>query len=288
MGVVLLQKCWTSELGGVCVSDFTIGGNVTVKNAVLWDYCLTQCVESLLPLCDVVNVVDSDSEDGTKEILAGLAAKYPKIRLLNYPWPGKLGDIDCILDKMNWSRERLGTHYHLHLEADEVLDPDSMFFIKDAACAPDVVLGMARLNFWGDAQHLLAPGQILSPSVIRFAPTAYWMGGDAPHPKATQTEPAAQWQAAHYCRIYHYGFLRRPEAYLGKFVDLMRNINGSELKDATFFEYLKGCVERGEPWMPKLGFHTLPFPDGHPSSMVSWLAERGYPCTNQKPQDIAS
>lgn len=253
----------------------TIGGNITIKNGISWDYCFEQCIESLLPICSVINVVDSDSTDGTRERLNDIVRAHSKVRVLNYEWPGKPGDRDCILDKMNWSRERLGTHYHLHLEADEVLSADSYPYIIDAACEPASVLGMERLNFWGDAFHLLLPGRVLSPQVIRFAPTAYWLGGDAPHPKATQTEPEANWGAMHFCKIFHYGFMRKSAAYVGKYADLMRNINGSEAADPGTLEHLKRCAETGENWMTHFNFGTIPFTGHHPASMVQWLRERG-------------
>lgn len=255
----------------------TIGGNVTVKNAIRFDYCVRQCVGSLLSVCDVVNVVDSDSDDGTVELLRGMASENPKIRVLNYvetDRPG--GDPDFILDKMNWSRERLGTDYHLHLEADEVLGPESQDYILQAAEAPGVVLGMRRYNFWCDGKHLLAPGYILSSLVIRFSPTVFWLGGDAPHPKATETEPAARWAATEHCHIYHYGFLRRQQSYLSKWTSVMRSWAGSENADPNFLALIRRCIADGKSWMPEMGLPMEEFVGKHPESMLEWLKERGY------------
>ncbi len=257
--------------------SMTIGGTITVKNAFRWDYCLEQCLDSLLPLCDQINVIDSDSDDETLEFLEQKQSRNSTMRVLNYPWPNAPGDIDCILKKMNWGRERLDTDFHIHLEADEVLGAECYDYIRNAATTPNKVLGMSRLNFWKDDKTILAPGVILSPKVIRFAPKAYYMGGDAPHPLATQTEPQADWNAAHHCTIYHYGFLRHPKAYAAKYRDLMTNINGSDRVDGTTMDLLDKCAVDNSNWMQQIpGIPHQPFTGTHPKSMIPWLKERGY------------
>jgi hypothetical protein len=255
----------------------TIGATVTVKNAFAWDYCLDQCLDSLLPLCDQINVIDSDSSDRTVEFIKTKAILHPAITLLNYPWPNVPGDIDCILRKMNWGRERLSTDFHIHLEADEVLGQESYDYIRNAATIPGKVLGMKRLNFWLNPQTVLCPGVILSPMVIRFAPKDYYLGGDAPHPLATQTEPAADWNAVNYCTIYHYGFLRRSDAYAAKYRDLMININGSDRADGTTMDLLDRCAIEKSNWMAQLpNIPHEPFIGVHPPAMIPWLKERGF------------
>jgi len=254
----------------------TIGGNVIVRNGIDLGYCFVPSILSLLPVCDVVNVCDADSTDGTREVLDALAKDNPKIRVLNYPWPNPTGQIDCILDWMNFSRERLGTNYHLHLEADEVLGPESYDYILEAATKEASVLGFWRYNFWEDEKHVLLPGQVLSPQVIRFAPTSYWLGGDSPHPKATQTQPAADWGAMAYCHIYHYGFIRPTADYFKKFVAVMRAIAGSEHADPTFHRKLTAALAHNTNWMREYHLPVERFAGEHPGVVREWLKNRGF------------
>lgn len=254
----------------------TIGGNVVIRNGLKYDYCFVPCILSMLPICDVINVCDSDSTDGTREILDDLAKRHSKIQVLNYPWKNPVGNVDAVLDWENWSRERLGTDYHLMLEADEVLGPESYDHILNAAQGDGKVLGMWRYNFWKNEKLTLAPGTILSPQVVRFAPTSFWLGGDAPHPKASQTEPAADWSALAHCKIYHYGFLRKQEAYLEKYREIMKIINGSEYADPSGSEKIRNAVKAGKDWMDEFQFPLQSFYGDHPPLALPWLKARGF------------
>ena len=181
---------------------------------------------------------------------------------------------------MNYSRERLPEGYHLHLEADEILGAESYPHILKAAetqCSVSSgrVLGMNRLNFWMDANHILNPGHILSPMVIRFAPKWYFLGGDAPHKKATQTEPSAEWSYFQKCFIYHYGFLRRQESYLKKQGVFMQAFFGNPRQDPTFRASLEKSVAEKTNWMNDFHVPHSEFFGKHPDSMIPWLKERG-------------
>jgi hypothetical protein len=256
-----------------------ISGNVTVRNGIELDYPFVQCIESLLPVCEMVQVCDSDSTDGTRDVLDSMARKNHKIRILNYPWKNPSGDIDVCLDWMNFSRETLPPGYHLHLEADEILGSESYPHLLRAStipcdCTDGKVIGFTRLNFWLDANHVLKPGHILSPLVIRFAPKWYFLGGDAPHRKATQTEPNADWSFAQKCFIYHYGFLRKQESYLKKQGIFMQAFFGNARQDERFSASLENSVSNGTNWMEDYPVPHKPFTGEHPASMVGWLKER--------------
>lgn len=254
----------------------SIGGNVVIKNGIELDYPFVECILSLLPVCDVVQVCDGGSTDGTLEVLNELSREHSKVRIINYPFGNPRGQVDCILDWENYNRERLGTEYNLMLEADEVLGPESYEYIRKSAQSHGNVLGMERYNFWIDHRHILSPGHVLSPQVIRFAPTVFFMGGDAPHPKATQTEPAAQWSAQQHCKIYHYGFIRRPEAYLKKFDAVVTAVLGSKMVDPVFYHTLTESLSTGKNWMEVCNLPNRSFFGTHPPSISKWLRNRGY------------
>jgi hypothetical protein len=65
------------------VSGFTI-----VRNAVKYDYPIVEAISSILPLCDEVVVAVGRSEDGTLDLIRGIASD--KIRILETVWDDSL------------------------------------------------------------------------------------------------------------------------------------------------------------------------------------------------------
>lgn len=249
---------------------YSIGGNVTVRNAIELDYPFRECIESLLPVCDEVIVTDSDSTDGTRQELNRWAKKQKKLRILNYPWGNPVGKIDWILDKENFGRERLNSHYHLMLEADEILHEDSYKEVLEAVTVDGSVKQCIRVNFWHDPQHMVPFGHLLSTKVIRLAPKSMWMPGDAPHPKG---EYMMGLSVPCGIKIMHYGYLREDEAFYRKMLSLGLLIHGVEdpvvvackgagikPKDINWFGTTK----------PEL------FTGTHPKVIRQWLIDRGY------------
>lgn len=251
-----------------------ISGYTCVRNAFKLDYCVELAIKSLLPICDEVVVSDSESEDGTYEMLASWAEREPKLRITNYPWPNPHRDITWWTTWLNITREQLLYPMQLQLDADEVLDPLSYPAILDAA-QTGRALWFERLNFWQDAQHLAPRGHVCGDQVVRFGPSELWLPSDEPHPEGEpKIRVIAGWppDGDRTRRIFHYGFIRKEQAM----IDKVRVVNGA------FFGTMDARLERAEaagtPWLNEVQMAAplQKFYEPHPELTREWLTERGY------------
>ena len=55
----------------------TLGGSLFVRNAIQYDYCVEEAIESLAACCDEVFVLDCQSDDGTTEKLGDWISSSP-------------------------------------------------------------------------------------------------------------------------------------------------------------------------------------------------------------------
>lgn len=61
-----------------------VSGFTFVRNAIKYEYPVVEAIESILPLCDEVVVAVGNSEDGTLELIQSIAS--PKIRIIETIW----------------------------------------------------------------------------------------------------------------------------------------------------------------------------------------------------------
>lgn len=249
-------------------------GNVCIRNAFRLDYCIKECIESLLPVCDSVCVSDGESTDGTQEFLREWMAREPRIVLNVYKWPEPVGEPDFWVRWINNNREHIPKgSFHLQLDGDEVLFEQSYAEInrlKERAGEFSVL--MKRLNFWADAKSLIPPGVCLADKVIRMGPQRVWTPSDGPHPMG------AEWvmmQTPSDITIGHYGFLRKREAYFAKSKELHRMFFN------TYDQRLVDAEAKGGNWMREIGGiewngDLVPYDGHHPKVIHQWLKERNY------------
>src|SRR5687767_6701762 len=55
-----------------------------IKNAVKFQYPIVEALQSILPLCDEIVVAVGDSEDNTRELVAGIHPQ--KIKIIDTVW----------------------------------------------------------------------------------------------------------------------------------------------------------------------------------------------------------
>lgn len=252
----------------------TIGGNVCVRNGIDLDYCWREAVESLLQVCDTVVICDAQSTDGTWEEVQEWARIEPKIATCVYEWKNPVGDIDFWVNWINYARIHIRCDWHLQLDADEVLHEDSYPIIREFVKHGKRAAVCARWNFFGDHQHVIPEGECIGKHVKRLAPQEVWMPSDGWHVKASEI---CSLETPTDIAIFHYGFLRRPEAFFKKEHALQNYFFGA------CDPRIKQVEDEGGDWMknpclPEWCSRLVPSTLSHPAVAVKWLNDRGYKC----------
>lgn len=253
----------------------TLGGNVCIRNGLELDFPFVECIKSLLPVCDLVSVSDGESTDGTQEFLRNWRKSEPKIVLNVYPWPDPKGNPDWWVEWLDYNRQHVRCDWQIQLDADEVLHEKSYEEIRQFIQKPGQTAVVTRHNFWLDHRHTIQEGVCLGKRVVRVAETGLWLASDGYHPKG---EKAASLGVDTGIEIFHYGFIRKPEAFFKK----------ERLLQGYFFNQYDQRLEavEGKPgnWMadPSVGDycgHLDEYHGTHPAEAQAWLRERGYECS---------
>lgn len=256
----------------------SLGGNVCVRDGNRLDYCWKEAIESLLPVVDVCVVCDGGSTDGTLEEIKSWCEREPKLQLCCYPWTDPKADIEFWVNWLNYAREHVPCTHVIQLDADEVLDEHSYRSVrKYAEREPNNTVRCQRLNFWKDHRHLIPPGVCLGHEVVRLAPQEMWLPSDGAHPKGSDAILMAVNSSI---RIFHYGFLRRPDAYFAKSKLLHGYFFGGydkRLADVETAMYTLGV----DNWMDAIKDvewtnRLVPYDGEHPVVAHHWLKAHGY------------
>lgn len=110
-----------------------VTGFTFVRNAIKYDYPVTEAIRSILPLCDEVVVSVGNSEDGTLELIRSIGS--PKIRIFHSVWDDSLKagglilsvETDKALDHVS-----ADTTWAFYIQADEVVHEDDYPAIRAA------------------------------------------------------------------------------------------------------------------------------------------------------------
>lgn len=253
-----------------------ISGYTIVRNAIRGDYCIKECIQSLLPLCNEVVIGDASSDDGTTEMLREMADRNGKIRVIQQPWRQPIGEHKWFVDWINSTRKHLRYDFQMMLDADEVLDEAAYPVVREAQRRKRSLWFM-RYNFWRNGRTLVPQGETCGHMVVRCGPSKLFMPSDEPygteeHPepeplirrRAIKPEPLPV--------IYHYGFLRKREGMIEK----------SKVNIPAFFGHWdwrlsKLMLHSDKPWHDHL-IHKNPYGEysgTHPRHCHAWLKERG-------------
>lgn len=246
-----------------------LSGITFIHNAVEYDYCVEECVLSMLGCCDEVIAVEAASTDETRARLEAIAATNPRLRIVSAEWkPGPLSQANNI----DWTRDlgeigRLAAKGNsvLYLNADEVMHEEDYDVIRRMADGSTGWM-MPRYNFWMDPQHLVPHGRVCGHILCRLGPRHFpvaW-GCEALEPRGV-VRPSK-------VAVYHYGFLRKAVGFRKKSEIMGQNFVGTI--DPIIYEVEKeGIKAMRKCWSAE---EDIPFNGTHPAVMKPWLVERGY------------
>lgn len=247
-----------------------IGGTLFTHNCIEYDYCFREALESLLPVCDEVVVVDAQSDDGTFEALIEMEKKHEKLRVHSRLWNPSRGGA-WLADLTNEARNLLKSPYHVNLQADEVIHEDDYDTIRQ--CARDNVSGVCeRFNFWYDHRRTTRPWTCCGHRITRCAPVGAPSLKDA-ESLSRDFAPIRETSI----RIFHYGFIREPKALARKGKAMQIGFFGKydPIWDDVEIRGREALIDPAHSTGRPLA--TLPEYRGpHPKVAHGWLAERGF------------
>lgn len=255
----------------------TLGGFIGIRNGISLDYCWELAAQSLLGVCDEVVICDSDSDDGTRQAIDQWAAKEPRITVCNFPWTDPKGDALFWVRWLNYARQHLKMKdgWCVYVDADEILHENSYAKIRQAS-EEGRTLMVHRLNFWGDAKHLIPHHECCGFEVIRVGSQYVSFPSDSPTPESGEIEALAVRDLS--IEIMHYGFLRRRTAFFKKAREVSRiwvgeNQFDPRLEHAEQFAGNWSSDPSIADWVDRL----IPFEGTHPKIAWQWLRDRGLP-----------
>jgi len=257
------------------MKDPTLGGSVFVRNALKYDYCIKESIESLAALCDDVFVLDCQSDDGTTAMLAEFVKKFPNVRYqTNGDWNCK-ADYHKLAELANACIKHLNTDWHIMLQADEVLHEECFPVIRSLIkTAPKTVqtYALRRLNLFGTVDKHISFSMSHKPcsdQPVRLGRRGLMATGDA---------EALEWKDTDRTHIdeiliYHYGYVRKSEININKAVDMQSWFFGDKSSvDGRLLDMQKTGVWEPYKLIPENMLTAIP--RGHPKFSAKWAEER--------------
>ena len=248
-------------------------GVTFIRNAIRYDYPVTESLRSLLPLCDEVIVAVGASDDNTRALIAGLSS--PKIRILDTVWDDSLregGRVLALETDKALAAVPSDADWIFYLQADEVLHENDYPAIREAMQRhlPDPrVDGLLfdYYHFYGSYDDLGAARRWYSHEirVVRANRGIYSYRDAQGFRRHDNQKLAVAPVAAH---IYHYGWVKEPAAMQGKQETFNRYWHDDAWTEANVakaaeFDYA--------------GIDALTrFPGSHPAVMAERIARRNW------------
>lgn len=266
-----MEWIWRIPIKKENMSKLTLGGFMFVREAIKYDYCAKEAIESLCECCDSVSVVTTDDcTDGTDNHLIEMYNKYPaKLSVFfvsKWMWSAMKGKTK-LANFQNMAAMCLNTDYQILCQADEVLTEGSYEPIRKA-----MELGLngvlcSRVNLWQDPNHMLVVPQNRQPcstQVIRLTKRGYWCYDDGENIGAP-----ANASFVDQIKIIHYGFVRKREVMKAKIINMQQGVFAMENYDPK----LDQC-DVFDPTLWFSGDDLAPVNFTHPRIMNEWILQR--------------
>ncbi len=244
------------------ISGFTI-----VRNAVTLDYPIVPAIRSILELCDEVVVNVGKSDDGTRDVVAGLGDA--RVRIIDSVWDFSRGS-EALAHETNRAMAACRGAWGVYIQADEVLHETGAAALRERIGEWDEEARVEGLlvdyhHFYGDFDTVATDRHWYRREVravrlggsIRSYQDAqgFRVGREARRLRARATG----------ARMFHYGWARPPQSMRQKLV----------ASQEVFLEQGDRIAARAaeQPalyWTPLL----RPFRGSHPRVVEAWIAAR--------------
>jgi hypothetical protein len=228
-----------------------VSGFTFARNAVRLRYPLAESIRSVLPLVDEMIVNVGRSDDGTLELVRGIGD--PRIVVVESVWDETyLARGRILAEQTDIALDRCTGDVCLYAQADEVLHEDDHPRIREALAGlhrdPEVEgLLFDWIHFYGSF-HTVGISRRWYRQEIRafksglgvrswkdaqgfriWAPPPGWKGE---RPRSLKTgDPARKLRVAHSgARVFHYGWVRPPDAQTEKLAEFERLYEGDEAR----------------------------------------------------------
>ncbi len=261
------------------VNMATLGGSIFVRNAIKYDYCILEAIQSLMPVCDQVSILECGSDDGTKKLLQDFVKRHSGRRcriILNCD-----AHFDCADDYSrlailaNLAKSYLSTDWHFMLQADEILHENSYKSIYDIINFSELheSYHCRRINFyrspaWRVRYDIPTSDKPCNDHPIRLARIHLDAIGDAESIENVHDTDAL----VNLLSIHHYGFIRKDVEQINKASDMLKWFFGEARED----ERIEAMKNDGKwNWQNITDESKLTaFTGTHPKAIRAWLSER--------------
>jgi hypothetical protein len=260
-----------------------LSGFSIANNAVRYGYPLEASLRSLLPLVDELVIAVGDAEDGTWELIQGMAD--PKIKAFRTTWDPSLREGGKILSQQtNLALERCSGDWGIYLQADEVLHEDELPRLRQSL---ERHLNDGSEGLWFDYLHFYGAFNVVQDQPPRWyarAIRALRLGlgveswGDAMGFLRRQADGSLKDLKARSSgvQVYHYGHVRPPQVMLEK----TKQLDSYYHDDAWVKERFSDEQKKLADFYDDRG-HLRFFTGTHPATMASrvaaqdWVFEHG-------------
>ncbi len=225
-----------------------VSGFTFIKNAVKFDYPVTEAIRSVLPLCDEFVIAVGNSNDGTRALIERI--NDPRIKIVDTVWDESLWDGGRVLaaetDKA-FQAISPDSDWAFYIQGDEVLHEKYLDTVKEAMIKykdnPGVDgLLFKYLHFWGSFDYTGNSSHWYrneirviknDKNIFSYRDAQGFRKGDN---KKLNVKPIDVY-------MYHYGWVRQPKAMrdkadsIGKYLNYKGYCEIKAVFDENEFDY---------------------------------------------------
>lgn len=272
-----MRREMSQEASPIRISGFTL-----VRNGVQYDYPYLESLRSLLPLVDELVINVGVGDDATLERVREFADRegQGKVQIFESRWPlndpeKKKGGL-ILSEQTNLALDRCTGDWCVYLQADEVLHEDDATAlrqrIEQVHAAPRVEgLLFDYVHFYGSFGVVQQTRSAYRREVrcIRRASGGRSVGDAQSFRKPDGSKLSVVRAGA---RVFHYGWVRTPEAMKEKTFFMDQLYHGAPTAEAQ----ASGIPHTGLNYRYKRIWGLKPFRGTHPKTMAARIAAKGW------------